>query len=192
MKVLGLTGGTGAGKSTVASYLAQKGAFMIDADKISREVLKKGMPALTEVSAAFSDVLLPDGSLNRKKLAAMVFSDEEKLHTLNRITHKYIIKEIKEALASSKEELTVIDAPLLFEAGLERLCDACLFVTAEKSTRLKRICVRDGLTTEEANARIRAQQEDAFYKQKNCYMIENNETTKELYDKIDTFLKELL
>lgn len=190
--ILGLTGGTGCGKSTVAAYLVQKGAAVIDADAIARTVVLPGKPALIKLSAAFDDILLPNGSLNRKKLGAQVFSDPEKLNTLNHITHTYIIEEINRQLAALKNSLIVIDAPLLLECGLDVLCTACAAVLAEKAVRCARITERDGLNREQAEARINAQPEDSFYTERCRFILYNNGSTPALYRAVDAMLKELI
>ena len=138
--ILGVTGGTGSGKSTVCEYLKEKGAKIIDADIVAREIVMKGKPALFEIEEAFgSDVLFSDGSLDRKKLGKIVFASSEKLNILNGITHKYIIEEIKNRVSESDENLVIIDAALLFETELFKLCHKTVAVTADKKEREKRI-----------------------------------------------------
>ena len=152
--VLGLTGGTGAGKSLISAILQKKGAKIIDADKLSREITKEGGIALGEIDKAFPGVI-KDGMLDRKALGRIVFSDKEKLLILNEITHKYIIKLTKEEIEASSG-LIVLDAPLLFEAGEDKLCDKVIFVDAEDELRLERIVKRDNLSIDDARARINA------------------------------------
>lgn len=189
--VLGLTGGTGCGKSTVAAHWAKQGAAVIDADQTAREIVMPNKPALAELAAAFDDILCPDGSLNRKKLGCLVFSDPEKLHTLNRITHTYIIQAIKEKLAQLQNELIVIDAPLLLECELDDLCTACAAVLAERSVRMQRIMARDGLSSEQAAARIDAQPVDSFYKARCRFIMHNNGDIKALLCAADAVLEAL-
>ena len=189
--VLGLTGGTGCGKSMAADYLKGLGAHIVDADAISRYIMEPGMPALQKVADKFGNVLLPDGTLNRKKLASIVFCDDAALRSLNEITHTYIIQEIERKLAQSTAKFTIIDAPLLFEAGLDRLCDACLCMLADDELRKARIMARDGLTEGEAKARIAAQKEPKFYKTRCRFMIENNNGQKAVFDALDAILKEI-
>ncbi len=189
--VLGLTGGSGSGKSLASAYLKTKGAQIIDADKIAREIMSPHHPALSEVAEAFPGVLLPDGNLDRKALAKIVFSDPNALAKLNQITHAYIIRQIEETLTKSHKHLLVIDAPLLFESGLDRLCTACLFVTAKKECRILRIMERDNLTKQEASARIDAQNKDDYFATRSRFVLENNGTKEELAAKLDYILKEL-
>ncbi len=188
--VLGLTGGTGCGKSAAARYLEKKGAFIIDADEIARNIVAPGEPALCEISAAFHDVLLPDGTLNRKKLGALVFADKTALHALNKITHPHIMNEIKKLLETPRI-FTVIDAPLLFECGLDKLCSTCLCVLSDPSLRLKRIMERDQLTKEAAETRIKAQPTNDFYASRCQFVIENNKDIAALESALDNMLKEL-
>lgn len=189
--VIGLTGGTGCGKSAAAEYLQKKGAVIIDADRIAREITEPGQPALLRLAAAFPGILQTDGSLNRKKLGTLVFSDSEALERLNGITHAYIINEIEKRLAASSRPLTVIDAPLLLECGLERLCDCCIAVLADRSLRLQRIIERDHLTEEEAFNRIASQPEDSFYRSRCRFILENNSSLSALEQALDDILKEL-
>ncbi|MBQ2695797.1 MAG: dephospho-CoA kinase [Clostridia bacterium] len=190
--VLGLTGGSGCGKSLAASFLKKHGAEIIDADKIAREILEPGKPALKEIVEAFGGVLLPDGSLNRKKLGNLVFSDEDSLHRLNAITHTYIIDEIKKAVNASQNSFIVIDAPLLLECGLDSLCTACVCVLADKELRKARIMTRDNLTEQEAENRIASQKDDGYYKSRCKFFIENNGDAASLEQSITHILKELL
>lgn len=171
--VLGLTGGTGAGKSTVAALFAQRGWTVIDFDQISREVCVAGSPCLAELAQAFGEeILQPDGSLNRKKLGAMVFGDAGALRILNEITHKYIIEDARQKMAGGGNFL--LDAPLLFDAGLETWCDKVLCVTADDAIRIARITARDGISRESALARIKSQAAQEELVKKSDFVIENN------------------
>ena len=119
MTVIGLTGGSGSGKTAIASLLQKKGIDIIDADIIAREIVKKGEPALDEIVEEFGgDILLSSGELDRKKLGSIVFTNKEKLKNLNKITHKYITKIIMQNLSKHASEIVVIDAALLKESGL--------------------------------------------------------------------------
>ena len=171
--VVGLTGGTGAGKSTVAALFAENGWTVVDFDRISREVCGAGSACLVELTTAFGqEILLPDGSLDRKKLGAMVFGDAARLCILNEITHKYIIEAARQRLADGGNIL--LDAPLLFEAGLDAWCDKIVCVTADDAVRAARIMARDGISREAAAARIGSQRTQAELIQKSDMVIENN------------------
>lgn len=189
--VIGLTGGTGSGKSTAAAFFKNKGANIIDADVIARDIVRPGMPTLADIAKAFDDILLADGTLNRKKLGTIVFNDDQALLQLNSITHTYIIKEIETRIQASSASLIVIDAPLLVECGLERLCHATIAILSEIPLRAERIMQRDNLTMAAAAARINAQPTDAFYRQHCQYVLENNETPELLEQALESILKEL-
>lgn len=144
--VLGITGGTGSGKSTVCECLKKLGAEIIDADKIARSIVLPGSPVLKSLAESFGgDILLPDGTLDRKALAGKAFSSEENTRLLNSLTHPEIIKECNEKIAEkrSKCSFIVVDAPLLFVSGLDKLCDVTARVDAPAEMRLERIMQRD-------------------------------------------------
>ena len=167
--ILGLCGLSGAGKSTVCDLLKDRGAVIIDTDKIAREIVLPGSPVLKTLAAAFgADILLPDGSLDRKTLASRAFSAENGAKRLSAVTHPAIIKiALSRAFAAKAAgKPAVIDAPLLFTAGLQKYCAVTVKVTAPEETRIARIRARDGLTEAEAKKRVAAQaEEDALSEQ---------------------------
>lgn len=170
MKIIGITGASGSGKSTLVKLLGLK---TIDADKVARKVTEKGEDCLKELSEVFgSDILDNSGELNRKRLAEKAFLSKENTTLLNRVTHPYIIKKIEEEIKffEKSESEIILDAPQLFEAGCEKLCDITVGVLAEKETRISRITERDSLTRSQALLRINAGKDDDFFK-KNCDMI---------------------
>lgn len=164
MDVIGLTGGIGTGKSTVSGYLRDWGFAVIDADQIARQIVEPGKPLLTELSQAFgSGIIKKDGSLDRKGLAAIVFSSSEKRQMLDELMHGRIIKEIQDRVAFCKGKAVrgiIIDAPLLFETGLDRQCGQVWLVTADEQIRVDRVCVRDGVSPQEVRDRINSQMPD--------------------------------
>ena len=161
--VIGITGGSGAGKTTVSKEFIKAGFNIIDADEVAHKVMGKGSLCLKEVVDAFSDEYLnEEGELNRKKLGALVFNNPEKLALLNSITHKHIINNIKEQIT----EKTVIDAIGLFDTELYTLCDSTIFVYCPKEIRAKRIMAREGVDESYALSRINAQKEDEYFKSK--------------------------
>src|SRR3989442_4874689 len=160
MKVLGLTGGIGSGKSMVASMFAQLGADVIDADQLARDVVELGQPALVEIATAFGrDVLLPDGRLDRGKLGRIIFADPVARGKLNAITHPRIRERIDAEIAArgSRPGVLVVDIPLLYENDRTRTVETVIVVWIDSKTPPRRLNERDGLTEEEARQRIAAQ-----------------------------------
>lgn len=192
MIVIGLTGPTGAGKSTVAAMLRARGLYIADADLAAREILSPGSPVLQAVCASFGDVLQPDGSLDRKALAKRAFACEENVRTLNRLTHpaieRYLFAQI-EANASGCAA-AVIDAAALIESGIADKCDLVAVVTAPREVRLARIMARDGLTPEQALQRIGAQKDDAFYTA-HADVVLLNDGVRELAPQVQTLLERI-
>lgn len=181
-KVIWLMGGTGSGKTTVSKIFKDLGLCIIDADKISREILEKDKPAYREVTEAFGgEYLLPDGSIDRRKLGAAVFSDRAKLETLNKITHKYIRLEINRQIEESKTTV-LVDAALLPYEFCE--CDRIVFVTAPAHIRAERIMERDSVSKSAALDRISSQPSDGEYAKAADFCIENTGNLPELKEKI--------
>ena len=160
MRVLGLTGGIGSGKSMVARMFAQLGADVIDADQLAREVVEPGQPALEEIATAFGpDILLPDGRLNRSKLAGIIFADPDARARLNAITHPRIRERMaaKVAARRSGSGVLLVDIPLLYESDRTTGWEAVIVVWVDSKTQLRRLIERDGLSEHEARQRIAAQ-----------------------------------
>lgn len=172
--IIGVTGPSGAGKSTVTKYLSEKyNYFVIDADKIAREITSKGSPALSEISNNFGSVYITEeGELDRRKLGEFVFSNKEKLEILNKITHKYIIKKIKLLVDNNRN--AIIDAPLLFETGLDTICDKIILVLCDASKRIERIMERDLISYKEADKRINSQNNYEDYISKSHIIVNND------------------
>lgn len=161
LHVFGLTGGIGTGKSSVASLLRERGVPVVDADELAREAVLPGSPGLAQVVAAFgAEVLEPDGSLARKRLAALVFADPAARKRLNSITHP-LVRQLSQLRFAALEQqgvtLAAYDVPLLFEVGLDQLLKPSVVVSASEEQQLRRLMLRDGLTEAEARARIAAQ-----------------------------------
>ncbi|MBR5535672.1 MAG: dephospho-CoA kinase [Clostridia bacterium] len=172
--VLGITGGSGSGKSQVCKLLASMGAHIIDADEIGHEVTAKS-DVLREIEVAFgTEVIKSDGSLDRKKLGAIVFSSKEALETLNIITHKKIYDEIEKRLKEAGSEIVAIDAAVLKQTRLRDLCDFVVAVVAPINQRMQRIVQRDNLSEERALDRINSQPTDAQYAHGVDFVILNN------------------
>lgn len=195
--IVGLTGSTGAGKSEVARLMAGRSHWaVIDADVISRRVVEKGQSALKALTERFSvDILNEDGTLNRKRLAEKAFSSPEENEALNAIVHPAVIREIKREIREAAREgkaVAVIDAPLLLQAGADALCHYTVAVISVPTLRKARIMARDGLTTEEAERRMRAQPSDDYYEKRvtevlcNCGDLESlRKTARSLCDRIE-------
>lgn len=190
--LIGITGGSGCGKSTICEELKKAGIEIIDADTAAREVTAKGSPALDEIKVRFgNEFFASDGSLLRKKLGSLVFSDEQALADLNSITHKYIDINIDNKIKKSSAQIICIDAPLLFEYGMNKRCDLVVSVIADKKDRIHRICQRDGLSEKEAENRINSQHSDEFYLEKSDYIVYNNGTRESLFSEIKKLIEYL-
>ncbi len=185
MKVIGLTGGTGSGKSIVSAFLEQNGAYIIDADEIAHGIIERGKPAYEELTNYFGGAILDqDRNILRKKLGSIVFTNKEKLDFLNRCTHKYISQEIDKQISERKKKqrdtCIVLDAPLLLEAKLENRCNEIWVVFAEEEVRARRIMERDNITYQEAKNRIGCQKNWDFYRQKANLILDNSKDLQHL------------
>ena len=190
--VIGLTGGIGTGKSTVARRLVEKGYRVIDADVISRSIIEKD-EVIKEILEKIDKDLFENGKINRKKLAQIVFKDEKKLDVLNSIMHPLIIREMKKEIEKQRKiyDIVIVDMPLIFEMKIEKEFDVILLVYASKQVQIKRIVQRDGRTEEEAESIINSQIDLEFKRKRSDYILENNGTLEHLYAKTDKILKEI-
>jgi dephospho-CoA kinase len=161
MRVIGLTGGIASGKSTVSRMFADLGAKVVDADKIAREVVEPGKPALADIVKTFgADMLLPSGDLDRKKLGAVVFNDPQKRAQLNAITHPRIAATVQERLDELRKqgaEVAIYEAALIVENKIHLGMEGLIVVAIDEETQIDRMARRDELTREEAQKRIHAQ-----------------------------------
>ena len=188
-KIVGLTGSTGSGKSTVANMLIKKGCAVVDADALSREITKKNSPCLKVLSAEFgSDILNADGTLNRQILAEKAFASQDKVELLNSLTHPFIymlaIKRIKE-YADKGYKIIIFDAPVLFESSGDVLCDITVSVISSTENRIRRIMSRDSITKAQAMQRINVQKQDEYYISKSDIIIENNGDIKQTEERVN-------
>lgn len=182
MKVIGVTGGIGAGKSVVCAMFAECGGTVIDADKIAREVMEQGFPAYREIVSAFGkEILHPDGEIDRKALAAIVFSDSSRLDVLNTITHKHIFEEMQRRLAEIPPDGTaVLDVPLLFSSDFPFRCDKTVAVLAEREVRIARVQKRDSMDRKSVLRRMDSQLSDAEYCRLADICIDNSDGVEHL------------
>lgn len=182
--VVGLTGQTGAGKSIVSNLLVNRGYRVIDADIVARQVVDKGAKCLIDLVLAFGiEILEADGTLNRRKLGALVFSDKAKRAELNKITFPYIQEEILMQIGQlrQKEDTPIfLDAPTLLESGSDAFCDKVVSVIAPLELRMQRIVSRDQLSRQEAENRIGSQHDDAYYTSRSDFVIHNGGDLSEL------------
>lgn len=200
MFVLGLTGGSGSGKSLLARLLAERGAAVLDADAVYHGITDHPSRCVEELAAAFgSSVLTPEGALDRAKLAPAVFCGGElqrsRLLRLNEITHRYVRAEFERLMHEHREmgcEFLVLDVPLLFEAGMDVLCDATLAVLASREVRIARITERDGIDRIRAEARIDAQPTDGFYTARASVTVRNDGDKAALEAEAERLLEQLL
>ena len=163
--IFGITGGTGCGKTTALKAIESLGGIVLDCDAIYHELLKTNKSLLDAIDARFPGVV-ENGQLQRKKLGAIVFSDPAALQDLNAITHKYVFDRACKRLRDCTAPFAILDVPLLFESGMDRLCTHTVGVLADRDTRLQRILARDGVDEAAALQRMNSQPADAFYLQR--------------------------
>lgn len=185
--IFGLTGMTGAGKTTVCNVFKESGFHVINCDKVARAVTERGKPCLREIADSFgSEVICPDGSLNRKLTGSIVFNDKQKLMLLDSIIYPYITYDIIKEIENTDSRCILLDAPTLFESGIDYICDKIVSVICSLDNSVSRIMARDSITKEAALARLRSQHTAEFYREKSNFCIENNGTPEELTDKAKT------
>lgn len=208
MKIIGLTGGIGTGKSTVTDYLISKGFHVLDADKVAREIVMPGSEMLIQLSSNFGkDILHEDGSLNRKKLGNIIFNDPEKKKKLDELMHDRILEIINERIIlicekhensteipidsghKEKRKVIFIDAPLLFETGLDKSVSETWVIDVDDETRIKRIMKRDGLSRDEIMMRIKTQMARDEKKKRADVLLDNTGNLEKLYRQIDQMLE---
>lgn len=184
--VIGLTGQTGAGKSTVSKVFVQNGFQLIDADAISRHVVARGSHCLADLQECFTDAILtPDGELDRKVMASIAFSDHRKLEMLNTIMYPYIVGEILRMIhrfSQQNHKLILLDAPTLFESRADDFCDLIISVVAKPELRMQRIMERDHISEKAAQQRMEMQLTEEFFRLHSDTVLENNSSFSELWD----------
>lgn len=177
MTIIGITGPTGAGKTTALNELVKLGGCIYDADAVYHELLKSSSALRSELEDRFGPLTDENGEFQRKKLGAIVFADPAALADLNVISHRYVVAAISEQLEGEKASGTrcaAIDAIALFESGLDKLCHATLAITAPPEIRVKRIMAREGISEEYARSRVAAQHSDEFFTSRCGYTLIND------------------
>lgn len=195
MKIYGLTGNIGSGKSTVAGMLRELGAFTVDADRVAREIVRPGEPALSEIVDCFGrEVLRADGTLDRGALAEIVFADERDRGRLNAITHPRILERIKEEIsARSGGQVVFVEASLIDRGGggLDDLIDALVVVTCPDGLRERRVAARDGMSPGEIRRRMDSQVSEAEKASQADFLIENSSDMDNLRARVDELFNAL-
>ena len=189
MQVIGITGGTGCGKTTLLKLIAEQGGLILDCDAIYHELLATDNNLLDAIEARFPGTV-ENGVLDRKKLGNLVFSDENALSDLNRITHSAVKAEVLRLLETAPKH-TAIDAIGLFEGGLGELCQVTVAVIAPEEDRIRRLMQRDGISRDYALSRIRAQHPDSWFREKCTHCLENRGTISEFRSQCLAFLQEI-
>lgn len=191
MKIIGITGSSGSGKSTVCEILNEKyNVKIIDADKIAKELLTSGTEYFNDVISKFGREITDDvGKIDRKKLADLIYNDDKKREMLNNSTFYYVVKEIKLRAKEANNVDIIIDAPLLFESKLDDICNFTIGVIAKESVQIERIIKRDSISKEQACKRLKAQQTNNFYMSKCTEIIENNNEYIETEKQIEEIAK---
>lgn len=185
--IIGITGSSGAGKSTICEILQKEyNVKIINADKIAKRLSCKGTSYINEIIEKFGkDIVDEKGELKRKKLAQIIYNNSDKRKELNNCTFKYIKKEIEEEIKEiEKNEIIIIDAPLLFECGLDKLCDKVIGVISKRDLQIERIIARDNIDYNQAESRLNAQEDNEFYIKKCDAIIENNNDIEDIEKKI--------
>lgn len=194
--VIGLTGQTGAGKSSVREILRKKGAAVIDADSVAHDITEKNTDCIYDIVCRFSCLVLNEkGSINRKALGKRVFSDKKELAALNKIIFPYIMEAIEHEVLKNiakGAETVVIDGATIIESGCGKMCDMLVSVVADENIRTERIIKRDGISETDAKRRVSAQKPEEFYKEASDHIIENNGTKAELEHRVNSVLKNML
>jgi L-threonylcarbamoyladenylate synthase len=170
--IIGITGGSGCGKTTLLDLIRDRGGMVLDCDAIYHDLLRTDAGLLQAIENRFPGTV-EDGQLQRKRLGAIVFADADALQDLNRITHSAITAEVRRRL-ESKPKLAAIDAIALFESGLNRLCDVTVAVTAPTADRVRRLMARDGISEDYARSRIAAQPSNEDFSARCGYTLENS------------------
>lgn len=190
--ILGLTGQTGSGKSTLRSVAEEKGFYVIDCDKVAHTVTDTSDQAKNALCEAFSSDILTDGKIDRKKLAAIAFKTAENTELLNRTVLPIIASEINRIIENAKSEYILLDAPTLYESGMDKICFFVVALLADEEIRKKRIMLRDNLSKEAALLRLKAAKKDEYYIQRADKIIYNNENLEAYCEQFSEILDKIM
>ena len=190
--LIGLTGMSGAGKSTVAALFEKRGFRLIDCDALVHSLYEDWQYAAL-IKEAFGSEYIQNGMVDRKKLGSLVFSDSKALKKLNETVSPFIMSAVTARIETAKKQdiATVLDAPLLFEYGLERFCDIVIGVTADYEIAIKRLSARDGRTETEIRSRLASQHDSAFFQEHCDYVLENNDDFQTLARKFEDIMEKI-
>ena len=183
---------SGAGKSTACKAFKAEGFAVIDCDLICREIVKKGKHCLREIAEAFGNAVLnKDGSLDRAETGKMIFSDYRKRERLNGIMYPYVSYIVIRTIIGMDKGFVLLDAPTLFESGIDMICDVVVSIVAEKDVLLQRIEDRDSISREQAENRLASQHDINFFTERSNYLIENNGSQEEFFSEIMKTIKKI-
>lgn len=189
--IIGLTGGIACGKSAVSAILSERGAFTVDADIVSREVVKPHTEGFNSLKRQFPSAIV-DGKLDRRALKNIVFNDEKQLQKLNEIMFPLIRRETQKQLEECGKDVAVLVAPLLFESGFDDMANVVVTVSADANTRIARLIERDNITTEMAINILSTQMTDAEREARSDVVIRNDASMKDLRDRVSVVYNEIL
>ena len=196
MKIIGITGPSGSGKSVLCRFLSENGVFCIDADEVYHSLLVPPSECFDAIRRAFGDgVFGADGGLDRAALASLVFNDAQKLELLNSTVLEYVLAKIREIIADYREQgakTVAVDAPTLIESGFDKECDIVVSVIAPPEERKERIIERDTISEQRASERIKAQKSDEFYITHSDVVLQNDGTTEQLKRAVESLLGRLM
>ena len=193
MKIIGITGSSGSGKTTISKIIQNKcNGIIINADQIARKMSCSDIRYLQEIANTFGTDIIKDNKLDRQKIADIIFNDKKQKEKMDKITFKYVVEEIMRIinLEKKKNDWIILDVPLLFESKLNEVCDYTVGVIANKEDKISRICNRDGISKERAIQRLNSEQNDEFYIN-NCDYVIKNSNIKKTCEEINEILLKL-